>query len=312
LRRVRVLITGAAGFAGRHLTEHVLGHGAEVAGLTRGSPSLPAGVQPIVCDLLDRDATAAAVRGARPDRVFHLAADASAAASWRDPAGVIARNLATTTSLLDAVAEHAPSAVVLVVSSGEVYGPPRELPVAEDHPLRPQNPYAVSKAATDLAAAFYADAGRVQTRRARAFNHAGPGQSGEYVIGGFAARLAAALAETPDGDPLVLRTGNTSAQRDFTDVRDVVAGYWAIAGTDDPEPFNVCSGRSVSVQEIIDGLAGRLGREIEQHEDPALMRPLDVPEIRGSHDRLTAATGWRPSIDIGQTLGDVIAEATAA
>jgi GDP-4-dehydro-6-deoxy-D-mannose reductase len=310
---MRVLITGAGGFAGRHMVDLAAAEGAEVLAANRSGEPVVGATATVRLDLLDREATRAALRDARADRVFHLAAEASVAASWRDASGTIRRNLEMTTSLLDAVEAETPGATVLIAGSGEVYGPPLpgRLPVDEDHPLRPQNPYAVSKATVDLTAGWYSDAGRVQTVRARAFNHAGPGQSGAYVVGGFVERIAELLDATPHDEPLVLRTGNTKARRDFTDVRDVVRAYWQLAAKGEPGPFNVCSGHAMSVQGIVDELGRRLGRKIVQRDDPALMRPLDVPEIRGSHARLTEAVGWTPVIPFAQTLADALEAAGA-
>src|SRR3954470_20254303 len=165
---VRVAITGASGFAGRHLA--ALCADQDVAALSRA-----------VCDLRDAEAARAAIAGARPDVVYHLAARAHVGESWRDPAGTLHDNVAMTLDVLEAVRTEAPGATVVAVASGEVYGAPERLPIDASAPLRPQNPYAVSKASADLLAGFYADAHGLRVIRARAFNHAGPGQSPAYV-----------------------------------------------------------------------------------------------------------------------------------
>jgi GDP-4-dehydro-6-deoxy-D-mannose reductase len=204
------------------------------------------------------------------------------------------------------VRSSAPEAVVVVAGSGEQYGPvPEErLPVTEDEPLRPQNPYAVSKAATDLLAGFYADAHGLRVVRTRAFNHAGPAQSEIYVVSAFAKQIAE--AERAGLDELVLETGNLEPRRDFSDVRDVVRAYWLAAERGEPGIFNVCSGVSVRIADILARLAALTELRVEQRTDPSRLRKHEVMDIRGSHERLTAATGWRPEIPIERTLADAL------
>src|SRR4051794_23320111 len=179
----RVLITGASGFAGGHLARACADAGEEVVDLSRSSG--------LGVDLLDAAAVRAAVREAAPDVVHHLAARAHVGESWREPEAYLRDNVAMTFNLLDAVRQEAPEAAVVVAASSELYGPPAELPVDETAPLRPQNPYAVSKAAADLLAGFFADAHGLRIVRARAFNHAGPGQEPIYAIASFARQVAA-------------------------------------------------------------------------------------------------------------------------
>jgi GDP-4-dehydro-6-deoxy-D-mannose reductase len=279
---VRALITGAGGFAGRHLTAHCEAAGDDVTGVSRAR-----GV-----DLRDADAIRAAVAAARPEAVFHLAARAHVGESWSDPSGFLSDNVALTQNLLEAVRSEAPDAVVVAVSSGEVYGPPATLPVTEEAPLRPQNPYAVSKASADLLAGFYADAHGLRVIRTRPFNHAGPGQEPNYAIASFARQAAA-------GRRIV--TGNPDSRRDYTDVRDVVRAYRLLAERGEPGVYNVCSGRTASARELVELLGG------EQEVDPALVRAHEVMEVRGSYERLRAATGWEPEIPLEQTLADTVA-----
>jgi GDP-4-dehydro-6-deoxy-D-mannose reductase len=259
----------------------------------------------VAVDLLDADAARAAVAAAAPDVVYHLAALAHVGRSWRDPAATLAHNQAMTLNVLEAVRAEAPAAVVVAVSSGEVYGPPCALPVDESALLRPQNPYAVSKAAGDLLAGFYADAHGLRVVRSRAFNHAGPGQPPLFALASFARQVAAGL-EAGD-DPIRLVTGNPDARRDFTDVRDVVRAYRLLAAAGEPGVFNVCSGRSASPRELIAALGRAAGATIDHRVDPALVRAHEVMEIRGSAERLHAATGWEPEIPIERTLADTVA-----
>jgi GDP-4-dehydro-6-deoxy-D-mannose reductase len=195
-------------------------------------------------------------------------------------------------NVLEAVHAEAPGATVVAVASGEVYGAPEQLPVDETAPLRPQNPYAVSKAAADLLAGMYADAHGLRVIRARAFNHAGPGQEPTYAIASFARQAARGV------DPIV--TGNRDTRRDYTDVRDVVRAYRLLAEHADPGVYNVCSGRTASTSELVDMLG--VGHEV----DPALLRPHEVMELRGSYEKLRAATGWEPEIALADTLRDTV------
>ena len=278
---MRALITGAGGFAGRHLAAACEAAGDVVTGVSRSSGT----------DLLDPDAARAAVAAAAPDVVYHLAARAHVGESWEQPAAFLADNVALTLNVLEAVREAAPLAAVVAVGSGELYGPPASLPVTEDAPLRPQNPYAVSKASADLLAGFYADAHGLRVIRARAFNHAGPGQEPTYAIASFARQAAA-------GRRIV--TGNPDTRRDYTDVRDVARAYRLLAERAEPGIYNVCSGRTASARELVELLGGEL------EVDPELVRAHEVMEIRGSAERLRAATGWAPEIPLERTLADTV------
>lgn len=295
------LVTGGGGFAGRHLVAQL-----------RALGEAPLAPEREELDLLDPGAVRASVREARPDRVFHLAALASVARSWEEPGETLLANVAMTSNLLEAVRAEAPEAVVLLAGSAEVYGPPTRLPVDEEAPLRPQNPYAVSKAACDLLGGQYADAHGMPVLRMRAFNHAGPGQSDGYVVGTLTRQVAE--AELAGAAAVTLRTGNVEAARDFTDVRDVVRAYAAAAGAEagsaarEGGVLNVCSGSAVSVRELIELLRGVTPVEIRHEIDPARLRPVDVPEVRGSFERLAAATGWAPEIPLERTLRDAIDE----
>ena len=290
----RALVTGGSGFAGQHLLERL------------GDPVAPTRQE---LDLLDARATRAAVREAAPEVVFHLAAIASVGRSWDAPAETLTANLAITANLLEAVRLEAPASTLVLISSGEIYGPPEYLPVDESAPLRPQNPYAVSKAAGDLLAGQYADAHGMRVVRLRPFNHAGPGQSDDYVIGTLTRQVAE--AEAAGASECMLRTGNVDSARDFMDVRDVVRAYAGAAALEGGV-WNVASGRSTRVRELIE-LVREAARIPVRHEvDPARIRAGDVPEVRGSSEKLRAATGWKPEISLRQTVADALAHWRAA
>ncbi|MDQ6915296.1 MAG: GDP-mannose 4,6-dehydratase [Actinomycetota bacterium] len=280
--------------------------GDEVVALSRSPEErTPQGARATALDLADADATLAAVRDAAPQVVYHLAALASVPESWEHPRRVVTANPLITLNVLEAVRAAAPGARVVVVGTGEVYGPPERLPVDEDAPLRPQNPYAVSKAAGDLLAGMYADAHGLAVSRVRAFNHGGPGQTPDYVVAALARQVAAA---TRAGERRVrVVTGNPEPRRDFTDVRDVARAYRLLAERAAPGAYNVCSGRTASVRDLLAMLEATAEVEIEHVVDPDLVRAHDVMEVRGSHERLTAATGWEPEIPLERTLADTVA-----
>ena len=284
----RAFVTGGAGFAGRHLLDLLPG------------ATAPSREQ---LELLDGEAVRAAVRESAPDTVWHLAALASVGRSWDAPAETIAANVSMTANLLEAVRLEAPEATVVLISSGEIYGPPDRLPVDEEAPLRPQNPYAVSKAACDLLGGQYADATGIRVVRLRPFNHTGPGQSDDYVVGTLTRQVAEAEAAGL-GEALV-RTGNPDSARDFSDVRDVARAYVAAAELD-PGVYNVASGRAVSVRELIELVRAAARVPVRHEVDPGRVRAHDVPEVRGSAERLHAATGWAPEIPLDQTVADAL------
>ena len=244
------------------------------------------------------------VRERQPRAVFHLAGRASVRRSWEDPGETLRENLDMTLNVLEGVRREAPEVQVLLVGSGEIYGAPEQLPVDEDAPLRPQNPYAVSKAACDLLGGEYADAHGMRVVRTRSFNHAGPGQSDEYVVGTLTRQVAE--AELAGGEEAVLRVGNLDAARDFTDVRDVARAYAAAAELP-AGAYNVCSGSSVSVSELVELLGAVARVRVRAEVDPERVRAHEVQEIRGSSARLQEATGWRPQIPLEQTLADALA-----
>jgi GDP-4-dehydro-6-deoxy-D-mannose reductase len=208
-----------------------------------------------------------------------------------------------TLNLLEAVREESPATAVVLISSGQVYGQAEELPVAEDAPLEPPSPYAVSKAACDLLGRQYAGAFGLRVTVMRPFNHAGPGQSDEYVLSTLARQVA--QAESAGASEALLRTGDTSIRRDFTDVRDVVRAY-ELAATAEPGVYNVCSGEATSIDALIGLIAEAATVPVRHEVDRERMRTGEAPELRGSHQRLTAATGWTPEFGLEQTVRDTL------
>jgi GDP-4-dehydro-6-deoxy-D-mannose reductase len=296
---MRVLITGAAGFAGSHLADHLKEHGHELMGVGR-TPESPVDFDYVTLDLRDPQQVGETFKRFKPDWIAHLAADASVGQSWKDPAGTMRNNFESTLSVLEA----AGGATVLAAGSGEIYGPPQKLPVDETHELRPQNPYAVSKASVDILGGFYTDAHDRRVVRTRAFNHFGPRQTDLYVVAAFARQIVE--AEQTGKSKVVVRTGNLDARRDFTDVRDVVRAYVLLLESGEPGAYNICSGTSRSAADILAALAQESPLDVQHETDPARLRKNEVMEIRGSHDKLTSVTGWQPAIPFEQTIRDTL------
>lgn len=291
---MRVLITGAAGFAGHWLARECVAAGDDVIGLSREE-----------VDLRDAQAVRESLRNARPEIVYHLAALSSVGASWEEPSVTVNENVAASVNMLEALRHEAPTARVVWVSSCQVYGDPGPVPVDEDAPLHPENPYAVSKVTGDLLAAVYAEAHGLDLVRARPFNHAGPGQRDGFIVSSLARQAARARARSAPQIDIV--SGNPDARRDYTDVRDVVRAYRLLAGVDARGVFNVSSGRSVSAAELVRTLAEVIAPIRVSHTiDAELVRAHEVMDLAGSHARLTAATGWTPTIPLEQTLRDTI------
>lgn len=292
---MRALVTGAGGFVGRHLVAHLVDAGDEVGTTdpTHGG-----------ADITDAAAIASEVAEVAPEVVYHLAGWADVGGSWKDPVATFRANAEGSLNVL-AAASAAGVGRVVAVSSADVYGKagPEEMPLTEESPLRPASPYAASKVAADylgLQAWLGAD---LPVLRVRAFNHLGPGQADKFVASALASRIA--RAEREGGD--VLRVGNLSARRDYTDVRDVVRAYRLLAVRGVPgEAYNVCSGVDLAVQEVADLLLARATVALRFETDPDLLRPVDTPVLKGSHAKLTAATGWEPEIPIETTLTDLL------
>lgn len=292
---MRALVTGAAGFVGRHLIEHLTSHGDEVTGVDRAEGP----------DLLDSAGWTALLGDLRPDAVYHLGGWSDVGASWEHPLDAFRANAEGTLNVLQACREVAPR--VLVVSSADIYGKvsPDELPLTEASPIRPVSPYAASKVAADeLALQAWLGFG-IHTVRVRAFNHLGPGQSRHFLVPALAERIARC---EHDGDEIV-RVGNLTPRRDLTDVRDVVRAYRLLIEHGAPgEAYNVCSGRDLAVSDIARRLVSMAERPLRLEVDPALQRPVDVPVLRGDAAKLTAATGWSPEAPLEVTLADVLDE----
>lgn len=301
----KVLITGIAGFAGSHLTEH-LGASAEVWGthIDDHLENLAAakGVKLIKCDLLEPEQVAAAVKSAAPDIIFHLAAQSAPALSIAKPAETLKNNIFSTLNLFEAASAHAPKAIIINAGSADAYGEVSEksLPVKEATRFDPVNPYAVSKATTDMMAWQYFKSKGLRVIRCRAFNHMGPRQVPNFAPPAFARQIAEIEAGIKKDN--VMHVGSLEAQRDFLDVRDVAAAYEIISEKGMPgEAYNICSGKAIKIQEILDTLIGLSKVKIVVARDPSKMRRGDVKLIYGDNSKLKAL-GWSQKHDIKESL----------
>jgi GDP-4-dehydro-6-deoxy-D-mannose reductase len=296
---MRALVTGGTGFVGPHLIAHLVDAGDDV---------LEPGDENGDFDIENGAAIDAAFVKLRPEVVYHLAARSSVAASWKDPISFLRTNVEGTQHVLDAARAHSVQRV-LVVGSSEEYGRVEDgsRPVHEDTPLRPNNPYGVSKvAASYLALQAWLGTG-LETIRVRTFTHTGPGQSDAFFVPAFARRVVEADRNGHDA----IRTGALDPVRDLLDVRDVVRAYRLLVERGDPgEVYNVCSGVGVAIGDVAHALVARASRPLAIEPDPELMRPTEVPVLTGDPSKLKAATGWSPEFTLDATLDAVYAEAS--
>ena len=303
---MRVLLTGVAGFVGRYLSRLLAQQGHDIFGTchAESKAGLPAGIRLLECDIRKPEEVIEALKQSRPERVYHLAAFSSSALSSENWIEVYDTNLFGTLNLLQAVTQEAPKARVLVVGSGQCYGTAvMGAMLSERHPLLPETPYAVSKAAADLAAYQFSCARKLHVVRARPFNHTGPGQRPDFVCSDFARQIAAIdLGLVPP----VLKVGNLGLKRDFTDVRDVVRAYQLLLEKGSPgEAYNVCSGRARELREIVATLQSFCRRRIRLTRQSVRLRRGDPPVIVGSSRKLQRATLWKSEIAFAVTLHDL-------
>jgi GDP-4-dehydro-6-deoxy-D-mannose reductase len=307
---VRTLVTGASGLAGGWLCQGCVEAGDEVVAVSRSGTVADGVCEAVALDLADADAVKAIVDRRAPEVVYHLAALSSVGRSWDEPRVTLAANVGGALNLLEAVRTSAPEAHVLWVSSCEVYGAPALLPTPELASFSPANPYAVSKAAGEMLAQVYASSHGLRVTCARPYTHSGPRQRPLFLLSNLS--WQGAVARLGGVSTLEIVTGNPDTRRDFTDVRDVVRAYRVLAALP-PAPgemgiYNVCSGRSISTAEQVGTLARLLHPIAVEHViDPARVRVSEVMELRGDHAKLTAATGWRPTISFDQTMADTLA-----
>lgn len=296
---MKATVTGAGGFVGPYLVEHLREQGDDVTEMDLFGP--------VEVDVTDADSVLGAMDAAAPEVVYHLAALSHVGQSWSSPGKSFRVNAEGSLHVLRACVELKVPRVMMILSS-EVYGnaAPEHLPLNETAPLRPVTPYGASKVAADFLALQAHLADNLDVVRVRPFGHTGPGQSDQFVVPALAARIARAEHEGADAIPV----GSLTAVRDLSDVRDVVRAYRLLAERGESgEAYNVCSGRGVSIQEIADILLAQATRPISLETDPALVRAVDAPRMIGDNTQLRTTTGWTPQFSLEQTLGDVLASA---
>lgn len=305
----KALIIGAAGFVGGYLARHLRDDlGWETVLTKLGTETVQAdGFEVYDLDILSKTDTEAVLYKVRPDVIFHLAAQSSVALSWKNPQLTVNVNVTGCLNLLETLrCMDGYSPKILLIGSGEEYGhlPEGVSLVSEETPVNPGNPYAVSKAAQNMFGSLYAGAYGMRIVMVRAFNHIGAGQLPQFAAADFCRQTAEILCGKREN---VIRTGNLSAKRDFTDVRDVVRAYGLLAQLGhDGETYNVGSGRSVSIEKLLCEIIRLSGADIKRETDPGRLRPSDIPEIRADISKLQRDTLWRPEIELSQTLGEML------
>lgn len=309
---MKAFITGIAGFAGSYLAEHLLACGFEVSGTVRHTSKtesirhLLPHVRLYACDLRESEAVNNVIRDAKPDYIFHLAAESHVPSSWQHSMDTLYNNVAAQTHLLEAVRRYRPGCKILVAGSSEQYGfvKPEELPLKETNPFRPLSPYAISKAAQEYVGYEYHKAYGLHIVTARTFHHTGPRRSDNFVTSSFARQIA----EIEHGlkEP-VIYVGNLEAKREFLDVRDVARAYLLMIESCDPgEAYNIATGRSMTIRAMLGILLSMTDRNISIQAQASRLRPVDIEEVAGDYSKLHAKTGWKPEIALEQTLEDLL------
>ena len=308
MNHATTLITGAAGFAGRHLLARLQAAqptGRLVAWSRRDVRTNRAdNVEWHQVDVTVRDHVANRIKDMRPDAVFHLAGSPHVGQSWVDAWVPLKTNVIGTHHLLDAIRAHHPHCRLLVVTSAMIYRPSGE-PLDEDSPVGPASPYGFSKLAQDQLALNAAREDGLDVVVARPFNHVGPGQDPSFFLSSFAKQIA--LIETGYTAPEI-HVGNLDAERDLTDVRDVVDAYVQLltAGASG-RAYNICSDHTHRIGDLLDRLIAMARVPVKRMVDPARLRPNDVPRLVGNSTRLRSEVGWAPRRDIDTTLADTLA-----
>ena len=288
---MRAVITGADGFVGRHLRSHLELHGDEVLGIDRE------------CDVTDLQSISTVISNFEPDAIYHLAALTHVGDSWERPEEFNRVNVEGTRNILTSAALLERPAKVLFVSTADVYGvvSTAELPQIEEQVATPINPYSQSKLAAEMLCKAVAGAQEVVI--ARPFNHIGPGQSTQFMVPALISRLLDAEVT----GATEIRVGNLSTRRDFCDVRDVVKAYrLLIEHGKSGEVYNIASGSDVAIKDIANQLVLLLAPNVKLVIDETLLRPIEIPVMRGSYKKIHAATNWKPSISLETSLGDAI------
>ncbi|TQK73689.1 GDP-4-dehydro-6-deoxy-D-mannose reductase [Brevibacillus sp. AG162] len=310
---MKALITGVTGFAGGHLAEYLLSRGdVDVYGTFRSLAKkeqlghLMDRVHMENCELKDPQSVNELIQKIKPDLIFHLAAQSFVPTSVLSPADTMVNNIVPQLNLFEAVRNHAVPCKIQIACSSEEYGLvyPEEIPIKETNPLRPLNPYAVSKIAQDYLGYQYHHSYGLAIIRTRTFHHTGPRRGESYVTSNFAKQIA--QIELGLQEPKV-HVGNLEAIRDFTDVRDIVKAYWlAITRGEPGDVYNISAGTRYTIEDMLKTLLALTDVQVEIHVDTNRLRPSDVDIVLGDSSLFREKTGWEPEISFQQTMEDLL------
>lgn len=308
----KALITGIAGFVGSYMAELLLSKGVEVSGLCRPRSkmdhieSIKSKLHLEDADLLDSHSLYTTINKIKPDYIFHLAAQSFVPTSWGSPAVTLEVNIVGSANLFEAVRQVGIDPVIQIACSSEEYGMvyENEVPIKETNPLRPLSPYAVSKLAMDYLGYQYFESYKTRIIRTRGFNHTGPRRGDTFAESTFAKQIA--LIEKGKQEPIIY-VGNLDAQRDYTDVRDMVRAYLlAVEKCDPGEVYNIATGKAIKIEAVLNMMLAMSKVKVEIKQDPARMRPSDVPVLLGDASKFKAKTGWSPEIPFEKTAEDLL------
>lgn len=309
----KILVTGISGFAGNYLARKLLDQGHQrIYGTYFSEKSLDtlsdisSKLELFQLDLMEDEKVLSVIKTVNPDEVYHLAAISAPIQSFDNPKLVMTNNVISQLNLLEAIKKTNIFPKIIIVSSAEVYGnvKPKDLPINEDTPLRPTNPYAVSKITQDFMGLQYFIAYNMNIIRVRPFNHIGPGQTDKFSTSAFAKKIAE--VEKGKREP-VLTVGNLEAKRDFTDVRDMVWAYILLMEKGvSGDVYNIGSGKGYQMKEVLGMMLSFSSATIKVESDPNLLRPSDNPELVCDNTKIRNLTGWEPKIPLKETLKDIL------
>lgn len=309
---MRVLITGISGFVGSHLAELMLTKDVEIYGTirwrskTENIDHIKGKLKLVDCDINDAFSVEKAIQEVMPDQIYHLAGQSFIPVSLSAPSETLITNIIGQVNIFEAIRNLKINPRIHIPGSSEEYGLvfENELPIRETNQLRPMTPYGVSKVAQDLLGWQYFKTYKLNIVRTRAFNHTGPRRGEVFVESNFSKQIA--MIEKGLQGPVIM-VGNLDAKRDFSDVRDVVRGYWlALEKGEMGEVYNICSGKPRQIKEVLDILLGMTKVKVEVRQDPARMRPSDMPIFQGDSTRFRSKTGWIPETPFEKTLQDLL------
>lgn len=310
---MKVLITGITGFVGSHLAELLLEkENIEIYGILRWRSRVE-NISHIMnklnlceCDITDSASVFKTIDAIKPDKIFHLAAQSFVPSSWNAPSTSLNINITGNLNIFEAIRRVGINPWIQIACSSEEYGMvyEDEVPIKETNPLRPLSPYAVSKVGQDLLSYQYYMSYKLNVVRTRGFNHTGPRRGEVFVCSDFAKQVVE--IERGLREP-VIYVGNLDAIRDFTDVRDMVKGYWLSLEKCAPgEVYNICSGKGYKISDVLNMLIEMSDKDIQVKHDEKRMRPSDVPILLGDNSKFSKATGWQPEIPFEKTLADIL------